>query len=584
MRNIIIIILVFISFLGLKDVVEYDYRQYESPFIFLFAILLSMWKALAIVGCWKLASMLKNGVFRKVLKTLTVICATAYSLLCFVNWISSSLYGFGITRRLITILMQTNAKETFEYIPVIWSNIEIDPSIIILLIVIAVSFFVINRLKTVANPDSVLSEADKQLLEADSAENADKANDKAQEKRYKKEKIHLLLAAVVATIVLGGWVILTRPNGRMNYSVTGRTVLAIADVIKFQEEAKMLYAEKKELQFKETVENSDSIDNIVLVIGESIDTRHSSIYGYKLPTNKYTSALKDSILVYKDVISPYCGTNEVMTRMLTFMDDNPQTKAEAWASYPDIVSVMKAAGFNCYWYSNQQKLGNYMDCTTPIASNAQKEMWLTEYGSDNLIEQYDDALLPLLKKALEDSSKKRFIVMHMMGAHPDFKCRYPRSQTLFTAKDYAWNNKIMGDKKARAISAEYDNAVAYSDSVVAEAAKIAMKSKGRTMLLYVSDHGQNVYDSESGFGHHEDHVNVPLLVFCNKAYIERNKGQLSALNANLSKPITTANLIHALLGLAGVRYKLFDEKCDFSSKKYAPGVRYANSKQYNIKK
>ncbi len=560
MQSFVIIILVFISFLGLKDVVEYDFRQYESPFIFLFALLLCLWKTLAIVGLWKLVGRVKRKGVRRMLRTAVYLFAGIYCLLCIVNWTSSALYGFGITRRLITIFMQTTTTETLEYLPVLWSNIEIDPNSIIVMLVIAGSVVAVNRIKHVAQqPEETTSEPDT---------------------RYKGEKIKLLSVAALMTIVLGAWVILTRPNGRMNYLVAGRTTLAIADVIKFQEEVKLLYAEKKDLQYKETIAVSDSIDNIVLVIGESIDTRHCSLYGYKLPTNKHTAAMKDSVLAFKDVISPYCGTNEVMTRMLTFMGDAPQTKAEAWASFPDIVSIMKAAGFSCYWFSNQQKLGNYMDCTTPIASNAQQEVWLTEYSSDNLLEQYDAELLPHLKKALADGNKKRFIVLHTMGAHPDFKCRYPRKRTKFTEKDYAWNNRIMGDKNAREVSAEYDNAVAYSDSVVAEAAKLALKSKGRTVLLYVSDHGQNVYDSEAGFGHHENHVNVPMLLFCNKAYSASNKSQFETLKANLQKPITTANLIHSLLGLAGVRYKLYDEKLDFSSDNYAPGVRYANEKPY----
>lgn len=559
MRNIVIIILVFISFLGLMDVVEYDFRQYDSPFIFVFGVLLCLWKTLAIVGCWQLAGKIKREGLRKAIKATVVIVAAVYCVLCFVNWISSVLYGFGLTRRLITVLLQTNAKETWEYLPVLWSRVDIDPSVGVLLVILIAAAVAFNRFKHVVLPEG---------------------HDEQQDKLYKKEKIRVLIACAVATVVLGGWVIMTRPNGRMNYLVTGRTVLAVADVIKYQQEAKQMYAAKKELPFKETVTSADSIDNLVLIIGESIDTRHCSLYGYKLPTNQYTQKLKDSLLVFTDVISPFCGTNEVTTRLLTFMDDAPQTKAEAWASHPDIVSVMKAAGFSCYWLSNQQKLGNYMDCTTPIASNAQKEVWLTEYSSDNLIEQYDAELLPHLQKALKDGNKKRFIVVHTMGAHPDFKCRYPRKQTKFIAKDYAWNNKIMGDKNAREVSAEYDNAVAYSDSIVAAAAKTAMQSKGRTLLLYVSDHGQNVYDSEAGFGHHENHVNVPMLVFYNKAYSASNKSQLETLKANLQKPITTANLIHSLLGLTGVRYKLYNERLDISSGNYAPGVRYANERPY----
>lgn len=538
-KDVMSIILVFVGLLGLADVVDYDYRQYDSWWIYVFAVLLSLWKALALVCLWKMANVLPSKTLRRILKVGIVLIAVVYTMLCLLNYGSSEMYGFGITRRLVTVLLQTNMQETAEYMPSLLSHVDITPLKILFILVVSVAAVLISKARK------------------------------------------LVLAGVAAvTVVLGAWVMSSRPNGRANYFVMLRTAMAVHDVRKSQEKAQQMYAEKRELLHKETVVDSDLIDNMVLVIGESADVRHSSLYGYKLPTNQYTERLKDSLLVFTDVISPFCGTNEVMTRLLTFMDDAPQTDAEAWASHPDIVSVMKAAGFSCYWLSNQQKLGNYMDCTTPIASNAQHEVWLTEYSSDNLIEQYDAELLPHMRKALNDGNKKRFIVLHTMGAHPDFKCRYPRKQTKFTAKDYAWNNKIMDDKKACEVSAEYDNAVAYSDSVVAVVAKTAMQSKGRTLLLYVSDHGQNVYDSETGFGHHENHVNVPMLVFYNKAYSASNKSQLETLKTNLQKPITTANLIHSLLGLAGVRYKLYNERLDISSGNYAPGVRYANEKPY----
>ena len=142
MQSFVIIILVFVGFLGLMDVVEYDFRQYESPFIFVFAWLLCLWKALAIVGCWRLAGKVKRNGVRKALRGAVAVGAAVYCLLCLVNGISTSLYGFGLTRRLITVLLQTNAKETWEFLPVLLSNVnvsDIAPVLLMLLAVVAVS-------------------------------------------------------------------------------------------------------------------------------------------------------------------------------------------------------------------------------------------------------------------------------------------------------------------------------------------------------------------------------------------------------------------------------------------------------------
>ena len=499
---------------------------------------------------WKCGFLSLKSLLRFLLWTVVVV----FVLLSLLNVCGCSFYGFGVTRRMFTIFQQTSLSETSQFLPSFGSHMAAP------------------RVLAVVSGGVVLVFFGGRLL------------------RFLHTKCRLLSLVGLAVWALAGgfsliYHIAKADSGRNNYIMLWRAAKAYTDMKSGQRRAAELFAQNKPLPHSQTIVTKDVADNVIVVLGESVDTRHCSSYGYTLATNRFSSAWENEpgFLLFSDAISPYCSTEETVSRLFTFMDDRPESDCEQWADFPNVVAVMKAAGYKCFWLSNQQRLGKYMDCATPIAELSDSAVWLREYESDVVLNQFDDALLPHLRNALADTAPKKFIVMHLYGAHPSYDKRYPSSRMLFSPDDVPVSSLAKTDAE-KEIVAHYDNAVAFSDSVMACVLAVVKDNSARTSLVFLSDHGQNVFDSDASFGHHPAHVNVPMYVFCNAAYCAANQGLFGSLSNHKDSPVSSAHLIHTFLGLGGVSYSAYCPSLDLTSVCYQLQVRYANQKLYVAEK
>lgn len=92
----------------------------------------------------------------------------------------------------------------------------------------------------------------------------------------------------------------------------------------------------------------------VLVLGESSNKRHWSAWGYVRDTTPWTASLRDdeNTFFFENAYSSYCHTVPSLTKALT--------KANQYNGLPDayapsLMEVARAAGFNVFWLSNQDK-------------------------------------------------------------------------------------------------------------------------------------------------------------------------------------------------------------------------------------
>ena len=96
----------------------------------------------------------------------------------------------------------------------------------------------------------------------------------------------------------------------------------------------------------------DTID-VVLIIGESYNKYHSSLYGYYLNT---TPALceqqqRGNLFVFTDAISPYNMTTLAVKNMLS---TNSISLHQSWNEYPLVMSIFRHAGFDVAMWDNQK--------------------------------------------------------------------------------------------------------------------------------------------------------------------------------------------------------------------------------------
>ena len=93
-----------------------------------------------------------------------------------------------------------------------------------------------------------------------------------------------------------------------------------------------------------------SIDDVVLIIGESFSRQHSSMYGYENDTNPLLTKRLDRCegVAFTDVISANNGTAIVFRLFMSLAVDTVK-----WSKAPLLPAVFKRMGYNTTYYSNQ---------------------------------------------------------------------------------------------------------------------------------------------------------------------------------------------------------------------------------------
>ena len=99
-------------------------------------------------------------------------------------------------------------------------------------------------------------------------------------------------------------------------------------------------------------DKSDSLD-VVLIIGESSNKWHYSIYGYNHDTTPRFSeeARRGNLFVFSDAVSPFSMTSPSMKN---FLSCNSLSDDESWAQHPFFPAIFKAARYQVFFWDNQK--------------------------------------------------------------------------------------------------------------------------------------------------------------------------------------------------------------------------------------
>ncbi len=297
--------------------------------------------------------------------------------------------------------------------------------------------------------------------------------------------------------------------------------------------------------------------NLVLVIGESTNRQHMGIYGYPRDTTPRLEALQDELVAFDNVYTPRPYTIEALEQALTFADEK---HPDLYLKKPTLINLMKQAGYKTYWITNQQTQTKRNTMLTMFSKQADKQYYLNNNRNQNSA-QYDEAVLGPFKKVLSDkSSKRKFIIIHLLGTHRKYNYRYPEKFSVFDDfKGPPWLN----EEQAKEYNS-YDNAVLYNDFVISSLIS-ALKSQQQTngLLLYFSDHGEEVYDyPQKPFAGRNEGAptsamyTIPFIVWGNDIW--RQQHDLKSIRAYSHRPYTSSDLIFTWADLAGLSFKGFD--------------------------
>lgn len=322
--------------------------------------------------------------------------------------------------------------------------------------------------------------------------------------------------------------------------------------------------DKKEV-FYENIKNSfteNSKQTFVLVISESQSIYHFSIYGYEKETTPFLKSIKDDLFIFNNVYSPALYTNSSLEKIITFADNyNNMTGYDAG----NIIRFFKDAGFKTYWLSNQYYLGEYDSQYSAIAYRADKAVFLNQVTGEFLeADKYDTDLLPYFEEIVKDNNvDKKFIVLHLFGSHQPFSMRYPSD---FGSFDYSISiNDLLGRTSKEKYVATYDNSVEFTDYFMKKLIEIMEKDNSQSYVMFMSDHGQDVYDADETMIVPRSHNSatvpsyyfIPFFLWFNDEYKKSYPEVIERVKKSLDKKYQTDRVIHTIIDLSRLNHNKY---------------------------
>lgn len=322
--------------------------------------------------------------------------------------------------------------------------------------------------------------------------------------------------------------------------------------------------------------------HIVLVIGESYNKHHSSLYGYGLPTTPLQQKRRDegSLFVFDDVVTPWNITSNVFLNMFSTWNCADTTRMGAYPLFP---ALFRKAGYQVSFFSNQYVERGFRKTSTNQAghfflSNRHLCEEMFDYRNPKAF-AFDMRIL----KAVDKYKRKNHTpaptldIIHLIGQHFDYKSRYPRDETHFSLKDIQRPNL---NKAAREVVMHYDNATHYNDQVVNNI--LLMYADKEAIVIYVADHGEEVYDDQKVHGRlfqtptwslaHQE-FEVPMWIWCSPKYAEQHADIVGQIRSSQHKPMMTDDIPQLLFGIAGLQCQWRDDSRNILSSKYRPKKR-----------
>lgn len=306
--------------------------------------------------------------------------------------------------------------------------------------------------------------------------------------------------------------------------------------------------------------------NVIYVIGESYIKRHSQLYGYSLPTTPLLQKEKDdgNLFLFTDVVTPFNYTSLALKNTFSV---NCFNEGEKWSDYPFFPAIFRKAGFCVYFWDAQrgdtEQFLSVFSLNSFLYNSEMKKVSYTQTDKDTYL--YDDELVTNFEKTHSRLGKWNLVMFHLWGQHHDCDKRYPHSNLFnrFSAKNIKRTEAYLTESKKQAI-AEYDNATYYNDFVVEHI--INLFRKENTVLVYFSDHGEEIYDYQDSKGRTnlqmggqmlkkglDCQYSVPFMIWCSDKFKANHPEIVNHIKASLHRPFMTDNICQVLFYISGLK-------------------------------
>ena len=341
--------------------------------------------------------------------------------------------------------------------------------------------------------------------------------------------------------------------------------------------------------------NDESLD-VVYVIGESYIKSHSQLYGYYLPTtpNLCEEQKNGNLFVFDDVVTPF---NQTTSTMKNTFNCNSLSEKEKWSDKPFFPAIFRKAGYNVYFWDVQRRTDVSEQALYQISMDSYlynkyfTEKVYTQLGNKNF--KLDNEAVSDFKNNAKLSHNYNLIIFHFMGQHVLCTNRYPSNNIFnkFSASSIR-NDECYIDASKKQQIAEYDNATYYNDYVMKHI--FDMFRNKNAVILYFSDHGEEVYDYRDSRGRVDFEPNmikqglkfqfeVPFMIWCSDKYQKKHAQIMRNIKTALHKPFESDDVNNVLFHLGGLKTTYYKPNRDLINPSYVSKDRIVG-KNYNYDK
>ena len=294
----------------------------------------------------------------------------------------------------------------------------------------------------------------------------------------------------------------------------------------------------------------------LLVIGETARYNSFSLNGYGRKTNPLLENMPN-IISYSDFHSEANITQSSLPFILTRATPKNYELSNKEKSFVD---AFQEAGFHTYWIANQSS-GNYF--IRRIATDCNKEYFATvDFDTAN---NFDENLWPSLDEILSQDEDKIFIVLHTLGSHFRYNFRYPSTfekyqPSLKGAFDYG----IISVKNKELLINTYDNSILYTDYFLANTIHKLDSMNCISTAIYVSDHGENLFDTEenivlhAGSSYTKYDFHVPFIFWSSEKYNKTYPYKIENILSNKDKKLSSNTIFYSILDIADITFPGFE--------------------------
>ena len=294
----------------------------------------------------------------------------------------------------------------------------------------------------------------------------------------------------------------------------------------------------------------------ILVIGESHNKNHMSLYGYPRKTTPLLDNRHDAgeLIAFSHAYSNHTHTDKVLSLALTQAN---QYNGVSWAQSPSIIDVSNQLNIQTHWLSNQQMLGVWDNSVSLIAKQANNVVAANKMiGKHKQPKNHDDILFTPLKEALASKGEK-LIIVHLFGNHGNYCLRYPEDWKNYTEPlTTAIYGEAVQTAQGDTINC-YDNSVTYNDYILDEIINISDSAEHEqsVSMLYFADHSEDVL---TGALHNQAvftyaMIDIPMLFWANNKWKSQNKQSWDQIQNNRKQVFTNDLVYETVIGIMGYR-------------------------------